>query len=87
MANSRRREGQDCAALHRYNGLVVFGLAPVHLFCFVGPGHSETGLRGLTAVPAATGGGEALLAAVEGSAARIVRAVPEPNPRRSSLAL
>jgi hypothetical protein len=51
------------------------------------PGHSETGLRGLTAVPAATGGGEALLAAVEGSAARIVRVVPEPNPRRSSLAL
>jgi hypothetical protein len=39
------------------------------------PGHSETGLRGLTAVPAATGG-EALLAAVDGSAARIVRVDP-----------
>jgi hypothetical protein len=35
------------------------------------PGHSETGLRGLTAVPGA--GGQALLAAVEGSAARIIR--------------
>jgi len=38
------------------------------------PGHSETGLRGLTAVPAA--GGEALLAAVEGTAPRIVRIAP-----------
>jgi hypothetical protein len=38
------------------------------------PGHSETGLRGLTAVPGA--GGEALLAAVEGSAARIIRIDP-----------
>jgi hypothetical protein len=45
------------------------------------PGHSETGLRGLTAIanPAggAPGGGkEALLAAVEGDAARIVRVDP-----------
>jgi hypothetical protein len=36
------------------------------------PGHSETGLRGLTAIPGATGG-DALLAAVEGNAARLVR--------------
>lgn len=38
------------------------------------PGHSETGLRGLTAV--AVPGGEALLAAVEGNAARMVRIDP-----------
>lgn len=38
------------------------------------PGHSETGLRGLTAIPAARG--EALLAAVEGTAARLVRIDP-----------
>jgi hypothetical protein len=38
------------------------------------PGHSETGLRGLTAIPGASG--EVLLAAVEGNAARIVRIDP-----------
>ncbi len=38
------------------------------------PGHSETGLRGLTAVPGP--GGEVLLAAVEGNASRIVRIDP-----------
>jgi hypothetical protein len=38
------------------------------------PGHSETGLRGLTAVAGA--GGEALLAAVEGNAARVIRIDP-----------
>jgi hypothetical protein len=40
------------------------------------PGHSETGLRGLTAVPDPSGRGELLLAAVEGSAARILRVDP-----------
>jgi poly(A) polymerase len=40
------------------------------------PGHSETGLRGLTAIPAPSGKGEVLLAAIEGSAARIVRVDP-----------
>ena len=44
------------------------------------PGHSETGLRGLTAIPDPSGHGEVLLAAVEGSAARIVRV----NPRDGS---
>ena len=39
------------------------------------PGHSETGLRGLTAIPGAAGG-DALLAAVEGNAARLVRIDP-----------
>jgi hypothetical protein len=39
-------------------------------------GHSETGLRGLTAVLGPSGHGEVLLAAVEGSAARIVRVDP-----------
>jgi len=40
------------------------------------PGHSETGLRGLTTIPSPSGQGEVLLAAVEGSAARIVRVDP-----------
>lgn len=39
------------------------------------PGHSETGLRGLTAIPIAAGG-EALLAVVEGSVPRLVRITP-----------
>jgi hypothetical protein len=39
------------------------------------PGHSETGLRGLTAIPT-TSGTEALLAAVEGNAPRMVRINP-----------
>ena len=38
------------------------------------PGHSETGLRGLTAIPGA--GGEVLLAAIEGNASRIIRIDP-----------
>jgi hypothetical protein len=38
------------------------------------PGHSETGLRGLTAISGPSG--EVLLAAVEGSAARLVRVDP-----------
>jgi len=38
------------------------------------PGHSETGLRGLTAVPGASG--DVLLAAVEGNAGRVVRVDP-----------
>jgi hypothetical protein len=38
------------------------------------PGHSETGLRGLTAIP--TTGGESLLAAVEGNAPRLARITP-----------
>ena len=40
------------------------------------PGHSETGLRGLTTIPDPRSHGEVLLAAVEGSAARIVRVDP-----------
>ena len=40
------------------------------------PGHSETGLRGLTSV-ADPSGGEILLAAVEGTAARILRFDPK----------
>jgi len=39
------------------------------------PGHSETGLRGLTAIPGGASG-EALLAAVEGNEARLVRVDP-----------
>jgi hypothetical protein len=40
------------------------------------PGYSETGLRGLTAVANPVGSGQVLLAAVEGSAPRIVRIDP-----------
>jgi hypothetical protein len=39
------------------------------------PGHSETGLRGLTAIPGPSGYG-VLLAAIEGNAGRIVRIDP-----------
>src|SRR5262245_48151611 len=41
------------------------------------PGHSETGLRGLTAIASPSGQGQVLLAAVEGSAARIIRVDPQ----------
>jgi hypothetical protein len=40
------------------------------------PGHSETGLRGLTVILGPSGHREVLLAAVEGSVARIVRVDP-----------
>jgi poly(A) polymerase len=40
------------------------------------PGRSETGLRGLTTVPNPGGAGQVLLAAVEGTASRIVRVDP-----------
>jgi len=40
------------------------------------PGHSETGLRGLSAIASPSGQGQVLLAAVEGSAARLVRVDP-----------
>ena len=50
------------------------------------PGHSETGLRGLTAVPDGRGG-EALLAAVEGDQARLVRIDPASGEEVSELEL
>jgi hypothetical protein len=46
---------------------------------------SETGLRGLTAVPAPSGGGEVLLAAVEGTASRIVRVDPQDGSETTEL--
>ena len=46
---------------------------------------SETGLRGLTAVPAPTGSGEVLLAAVEGTAPRIVRVDPHDGSEATEL--
>jgi poly(A) polymerase len=49
------------------------------------PGHSETGLRGLTAVPNPAGQGEVLLAAVEGNAGRIVRVDPASGAETSEL--
>jgi hypothetical protein len=51
------------------------------------PGRSETGLRGLTAVPSPTGQGQALIAAVEGSAARIVRVDPRDGSEATELDL
>ena len=51
------------------------------------PGHSETGLRGLTAIPGSSGQGEVLLAAVEGSAGRIVRVDPHDGSEASELDL
>jgi len=51
------------------------------------PGHSETGLRGLTAVPAASGGSDVLLAAVEGSAPRVVRVDPKDGGEATDLDL
>jgi hypothetical protein len=51
------------------------------------PGHSETGLRGLTAIPDPSGHGEVLLAAVEGSAARIVRVDSRDGSEATELAL
>jgi hypothetical protein len=40
------------------------------------PGKSETGLRGLTAIPNPSGTGEVLLAGVEGDASRVLRVDP-----------
>jgi len=51
------------------------------------PGHSETGLRGLTAIPDPSGHGEVLLAAVEGSLARIVRVDPRDGSEATELDL
>ncbi len=51
------------------------------------PGRSETGLRGLTAVPNPSGSGEVLLAAVEGDAARVVRVDPKDGSEATELDL
>src|SRR5260370_998896 len=51
------------------------------------PGHSETGLRGLTAVSDSSGAGQALLVAVEGTAARHVRRDPATGPAATELEL
>ena len=51
------------------------------------PGHSETGLRGLTTVPSPSGHGEVLLAAVEGNAARLVRVDPRDGSEATELNL
>jgi hypothetical protein len=51
------------------------------------PGKSETGLRGLTAIPNPAGPGEVLLAAVEGDAARIVRVDPASGAEATELDL
>ena len=51
------------------------------------PRRSETGLRGLTAVPSPSGSGEVLLAAVEGDAARIIRVDPNDGSEATDLDL
>jgi hypothetical protein len=51
------------------------------------PGHSETGLRGMTAIPDPSGHDEVLLAAVEGNAARIVSVNPRDGSEATELDL
>ena len=51
------------------------------------PGRSQSGLRGLTAAPSPTGQGRVLLAAVEGTAARIVRVDPRDGSEATDLDL
>src|SRR5271165_6048313 len=51
------------------------------------PGRSESGLRGLTAAPSPTGQGQLLLAAVEGTAGRIVRIDPRDGSEATDLDL
>jgi hypothetical protein len=51
------------------------------------PGHSETGLRGLTAIASPLGRDQVLLAAVEGSAARLVRVDPRDGSEATELDL
>jgi hypothetical protein len=51
------------------------------------PGHSETGLRGLTAIANPSDQGRVLLAAVEGSAARLVRVDPRDGSEATELDL
>ena len=57
----------------------VDGVAPHWRLVYTNshPGRSETGLRGLTAVPAPSANGELLLGAVEGDPARIIRVDPK----------
>ena len=51
------------------------------------PGQSETGLRGLTCAPSPTGQGQVLLAAVEGTAGRIIRIDPRDGSEATDLDL
>jgi hypothetical protein len=51
------------------------------------PGHSESGLRGLTAIASPTGGRQALLTAVEGTQARLLRVDPSTGRDETELEL
>jgi hypothetical protein len=51
------------------------------------PGHSESGLRGLAAIPSPTGAGQVLLAAVEGTEARLLRIDPSTGRDETELEL
>jgi hypothetical protein len=51
------------------------------------PGYSQSGLRGLTAVPSPSGEGQALIAGVEGTAPRIVRIDPRSGSEATELDL
>lgn len=68
--------GRLCAAVGQQVYQRQDGPAPAWRLIYTNPhpGHSETGLRGLTAIPGPDG--DVLLAAVEGSAARMVRIDP-----------
>jgi hypothetical protein len=56
-----------------------------HFYTNPRPGYSETGLRGLTAVAHPSGAGQALLVAVEGTAARIIRIDPSTGEETTEL--
>jgi hypothetical protein len=51
------------------------------------PGRSQSGLRGLTCAPSPTGQGQVLLAAVEGTAGRIIRVDPRDGSEATDLDL
>jgi hypothetical protein len=67
----------------------IDGTAPHWRLVYTNPRarRSETGLRGLTAVPNPSGSGEVLLAAVEGDAARIIRVDPNDGSEATDLDL
>lgn len=69
-------DGRLCATVGQHVYERIDGAAPQWRLVYTNqrPGHSETGLRGLTAIPGP--GGEVLLAAIEGNASRIVRIDP-----------
>jgi hypothetical protein len=77
--------GRLCVTVGQHVYERVDGAAPEWRLVYTNPspGHSETGLRGLTAVPGP--GGDVLLAAVEGNASRVVRIDPRDGSEATEL--